>query len=187
MQVSFGQKIPIALAQIQNKQTGEFEQATIYEVDCKDSLDIVEARNDSKHWNFPCEIVHNMNCKYKNNDDSNSFYILQNRNFETIGRVQIAQKDDEIYSVEWLDTKENNGYRFVGQTILAVVGKEVLSKNGTSLAVLTAVPDAYSFYEDVCQFQTLGKNRYYMEKEEIDDFIKRTEKRTQGSIINLKV
>ena len=191
MNVSFGQKIPIALGQIQNRKTGEFEQATIYEVDCKDEHDIIEARNDSKGWSFPTEFATNMHCKhvthkqYNKNNDS-SFYILQNQDYNTLGRIQIDNEDDEIYTVEWFDTKANNGYRFVGQTLLATAAKEVLHKNGSTLAVLGAVEDAIPFYTDVCQFQELGKQRFYMDKNEIKDFIKRTEKRTNATLIDLK-
>lgn len=191
MQVSFGQKIPIALAQIQNKQTGEFEQATIYEVDCKDEHDYIGTRDDSKDWNFPFEFWRNMQRKYfiwKEHKaiDPSHFYILQNQDYKTLGRIQIDENDDKKYTVEWFDTKENSGYRYVGQTILATVAKEVIDNDGSSLAVLGAIEDAVPFYTDICQFQDFGKNRLYMGKEELKSFIKRTEKRTQGSIINLR-
>ena len=192
MTISFGQKIPIALAQIQNKKTEEFEQATIYEVDCKDEYDYIETRNDSKDWNFPFEFWRNMQRKYfiwKEHKavEPNHFYILQNQDYKTLGRIQVDENDDKKYTVEWFDTKKNNGYRFVGQTLLATAAKEVLNNNGSTLAVLGAVEDAIPFYTDVCQFKEVGKDRFYMNKNEIKDFIKRTEKRTNGSLIDLKV
>ena len=191
MNISFGKKIPIALAQIQNKKTEEFEQATIYEVDCKDEHDLFEVRNDSKNWNFPDAFATNMHCKYVTHkqykvNNASSFYILQNQDYETLGRIQIDTEDYDKYTVEWLDTKKNNGYRFVGQTLLATAAKEVLDNNGSTLAVLGAVEDAIPFYTDVCQFQEVGKDRFYMDKDEIKDFIRRTEKRTNATLIDLK-
>ena len=165
--------------------------ATIYEVDCKDKHDIFEVRNDSKNWNFPHEFATNMHCKYVTHkqykvNNASSFYILQNQDYETLGRIQIDTEDYDKYTVEWLDTKKNNGYRFVGQTLLATAAKEVLDNNGSTLAVLGAVEDAIPFYTDVCQFQEVGKDRFYMDKDEIKDFIRRTEKRTNATLIDLK-
>ena len=191
MKISFGKKIPIALTQIQNKRTEEFEQATIYEVDCKDESDVLEVKNDMEGWNFPCEIALNIERKYKlqnrQNEDCHNFYILQNQNNETIGRVDIKKWDNKLFSVEWLDTKENSGYRYVGQTILATATKEAIEKGGKSFAVLAAMEDAFPFYTDVCKFTDCGKSGFYMDEKQMQEFVKRTEKRTQSSIINLKV
>lgn len=193
MQVSFGQKIPIALGQIQNKKTGEFEQATIYEVDCKDESDILEVKNNMEGWSFPCEIATNMHIKqlgqnkYNNKHEFHSFYILQNPDYETLGRIDLKKWDNGLFSVEWLDTKENSGYRYVGQTILATIAKEVIDNDGSSLAILGAMEDAIPFYTDVCKFTDCGKSGFYMNEKQMQEFINRTEKRTQGSIINLKV
>ena len=191
MNISFGKKIPIALAQIQNRQTEEFEQATIYEIDCKDESDILEIKKDMDGWNFPCEFALNIEQKYKlqnrQSKDFHNFYILQNKNNKTIGRVDIKKWDSKLFSVEWLDTRENSGYKYVGQTILATAAKEAIEKGGKSFAVLAAMEDAIPFYTDVCKFTDCGKSGFYMDENQIQEFIKRTEKRTQGSIINLKV
>ena len=191
MQISFGKKIPIALAQIQNKKTEEFEQATIYQIDCKDKSDILEIKKDMEGWTFPCEFALNVELKHKlqnrHSEDNHSFYILQNQNCETIGRVDIRKWDNKLFSVEWLDTKENSGYRYVGQTILATAAKEAIEEGGKSFAVLSAMEDAIPFYTDICKFTDCGKSGFYMDKKQMQDFITRTEKRTQGSIINLKV
>ena len=192
MQVSFGQKIPIALGQIQNKQTGEFEQATIYEVDCKDEYDYIETRNDSKDWNFPFEFWRNMQRKYfiwKEHKavEPNHFYILQNQDYKTLGRIQVDENNDKKYTVEWLDTKTNNGYKYVGQNLLAASAREVLRQYGKSFVVLSAFDDAVPFYLDTCQFTDCGKYGFHMDEKQMQEFIARTEKRTNGPIIDLKV
>lgn len=191
MKISFGRKQIIALAQIQNKKTGKFESATVYEIDCKDHTDYIEAQKDYEGWNFPYEISQNILCKFINgnrfkNYDPYYFYALQNENFETIGRIQINENDRGVYTVEWLDTKENNGYRFVGQTILAVAAKEALAKGAAALSVPSPMEDAENFYKDVCKFEDWGKSGFYTDKKGMEEFIGRTEERTQCPLIDLK-
>ena len=192
MQISFGQKIPIAITQIQNRKTGEFEPATIYEIDCKDERDYLEVKKDKKDWNFSWEIASNMHCKYvssshyKVNDYKNSFYVLQNQNYEDLGRVHIEEKNNHSFAIEWLDTKNNNGYRFIGQSLLATVAKEILNKGGKAFMILGAMEDAIPFYKDVCQFTDCGKYGFHMDEQQMQEFISRTEKRTNGAIIDLK-
>ena len=38
--ISFGAKIPIAKCKIQNKESGQFENATVYEYTCSDKSDV---------------------------------------------------------------------------------------------------------------------------------------------------
>lgn len=192
MRVTFGQNKLVALAQIQNKKTEKFESALIYEIDCEDEFDYTRARNDSTGWHFTEEFPNNILCKFLglakfNRQDPCSFYILKNDDNETIGRVQIDKQDRGLYTVEWLDTKENNGYRFVGQTLLASAAKEALEKGGTALLVPSPMEDAEGFYKDVCEFQDCGKSGFYMDEKQMKSFISRTEKRTKCPIIDLKV
>ena len=193
MKVSFGQKIPIALTQIQNKKTEKFEPATIYEVDCIDERDHLDVKKDRSDWNFSWQIADNMHCKYvlfnhyNHNDEKNLFYVLQNQNYEELGRIHIEEKNNNSFAIEWLDTKNNNGYRYIGQTLLATVAKEILSKGGKSFIILGAMDDAVPFYKDVCQFTDCGKYGFHMDEKQMQEFISRTEKRTNGPIIDLKV
>ena len=188
MKVSFGQKIPIALTQIQNRQTGKFEPATVYEVDCKDKKDYEEVAYDGFNWCFSLDIAGNMCDKYndKNQDSKSSFYILQNQNNETISRVQIDHLWQNKYSLEWLDTKQDNGYKYVGQNILSVAASEILKKGGNSLAIFSAIESANSFYSDTCQFEKV-QGFFYMNEQQMKDFISRTEERTHSKFIDLKV
>lgn len=192
MKVSFGQKIPVALTQIQNKSTEEFEPATIYEVDCKDEYDYTELKKDRLDWNFSWYISENMQCKYltfkhyNHIDDKNLFYVLRNQNNEDIGRIHIEEKTNNAFAIEWLDTKDNNGYRFIGQTLLATVAKEVLNKGGKAFIIQGAVDDAIPFYKHVCRFTDCGEYGFHMDEQQMKDFIARTEKRTNGPIIDLK-
>jgi len=55
MNISFGKKIPLSQCQIQNKETGNFEKATVYELDCKDKNDIL-AKYTIEGVNFPLGI-----------------------------------------------------------------------------------------------------------------------------------
>ncbi|MBQ8886986.1 MAG: hypothetical protein IJY61_04725 [Candidatus Gastranaerophilales bacterium] len=192
MNISFGKKIPIATGNIQNRKTGEFERATVYELDCRDESDFQEVLLSRKDWNFNWEIYDNMQHKYnvlahriKMNPDF--FYILQTKDNETVAMAEISKWENNLFSIDWLDTKINNPYKFVGQTFLACLAKESLANGGSAFAVLESMEDAIPFYTDVCKFTDCGKSGFHMDKEQMREFISRTEERTQASIIDLKV
>ena len=48
--ISFGKKIPLTTCQIQDKKTGNFVPATLFEYDCKDEDDILEIVFTGKQW-----------------------------------------------------------------------------------------------------------------------------------------
>lgn len=187
MNITFGKKIPIAITQIQNRQTGEFEPATVYEVDCTDKEDYEEVENDRFNWCFSWDIGWNMRDKYegKHQWTNSTFYVLEDQNNETISRIQIDSLLDNKYSLEWLDTKQDNKYRYVGQNILSVAASEILKKGGIYFAIFNAIETAKSFYLETCGFEDI-KGFFYMNNQQMKEFIAQTEKRTQSQIINLK-
>ena len=191
MNISFGKKIPIAKCQIQNLTTGRFEPATIFELDCKDESDLLEVVKPSREWEYAAYIHSNM-CdkvdlqKIFGNDDTDRFYILQNKYGETLGMSQVEEIYDGAYDLAYLDTKKDKQYKYVGQTLLATVAREVFKKAGDSFSVYGAVDSAIKFYEKVCGFQLGDLGMPYLPWDEIPKFIKQTEKRTQSQIIDLK-
>ena len=191
MNISFGKKIPIAQCRIQNLTTGRFEPATIFELDCKDESDLLEAVKPSTEWEYAAYIHSNM-CdkvdlqKIFGDDDSDTFYILQNQHGETLGMSQVEEIYDGAYDLAYLDTKKDKKYKYVGQTLLSTVAREVFKKAGDSFSVYGAVDSAIKFYEKICGFKLGDLGMPYLPCEEIPQFIKQTEIRTQSPIIDLK-
>ena len=65
MNISFGRKIPIIKCQIQDTDTGKFEPATVYQIDCKDESDVLEIRNLPDTWQYKLGIAKNMDRKHQ--------------------------------------------------------------------------------------------------------------------------
>ena len=191
MNISFGKKIPIAQCQIQNLTTGKFEPATVYELDCTDESDLLEVVKPSQEWEYAAYIHANM-CdkvdfqKIFQSDGTDNFYILQNQQGETLGMSQVEEIYDGAHDLSYLDTKKDKQYKYVGQTLLATVAREVYKKASDIFSVYGAVDSAKDFYEKICGFKIGEFDMPYLSYEEIPAFIEQTESRTHAPIIDLK-
>ncbi|MBQ8886984.1 MAG: GNAT family N-acetyltransferase [Candidatus Gastranaerophilales bacterium] len=190
MNISFGKKIPIMQTQIQNLQTGAFEPATVYELDCTDETDILETIKPQNSWTYARDINRNMCDKYiqqQIGEDSNlSFYILQNQKGETLGMAQTEEQIKNAHNLSLFDTKKNKQYKYVGQTLLASVSKDIMSKAGVRLSVFDPHPSAIAFYDKICGFQNFGNIFLSADKKQMNKFIQQTEQRTNAQLVNLK-
>ena len=191
MNITFGKKIPIARCQIQNLTTGKFEPATVFELDCKDESDLFETVKPNNEWKYAAYIHDNM-CdkvdfqKVFGNDDSNSFYILQNQQGETLGMSQLEEIYDGAFDLGYLDTKKDKNYKYVGQVLLATIAREVSKKASDIFTIYGAVDSAKDFYVKICGFKIGEFDMPYLQIEEIPAFVKQTEDRIHSSIIDLK-
>ena len=88
--ISFGKKIPITSCQVQDKTTGNFLPATLYEYDCKDEQDILEVVFTGKQWYFSNSIIKNMEKKLKLNEIFTENPLLKRSKF----RKDPKSKDD---------------------------------------------------------------------------------------------
>ena len=190
MNISFGRKIPIIQTQIQNKHTQKFERATVYELDCKDESDILETLKPQNKWTYAREINVNMYTKYsrlqRGDDSKTSFYILQNQQGDTLGMAQTEELEKKGHNLAFLDTEKDKQYKYVGQTLLASITKDIMNKDGIRLSIFEPVPTAVPFYDKICGFQNIGNLLLTADRQEMQDFISKTEQRTQAPLINLK-
>lgn len=188
-QISFGRKIPLYNCQIQDIKTGEYTPATCYEYDCKDEDDYIEVRN--LHLIFKKDIALNMEIKhneetYLNTKSNDSFFALQ-KGQEVLGLAQISTKNG-FDNVEYITTKPNDKYKYIGQTLLACIGKEVLNKNNYQMTVNTPIESADPFYKRI-GFKKYGEyplDVYKMNTDEIKTFIDETEHTTKAPIMDVK-
>lgn len=190
MNISFGRKIPIIQTQIQNKSTGKFETATVFELDCKDESDVLETMKPSSSWIYAREINQNMCDKYiklqKGEDSNLSFYILQSQNGETLGMAQTEELIKNAHNLSLFDTKKDKDYKFVGQTLLASIAKNIMGKDGIRLSVFDPHPTDVEFYHKVCGFQNFGDIFLSADKTQMNAFIERTEQRTNAQLVDIQ-
>lgn len=197
--ISFGGKIPIAKCKIQNRETGKFENATVYEYTCTDESDIEKIKRiTSRHdWQYGFDIFNDARWKKFRLDGNKNytpydiryahFYSVENSHRKTIGLCETMENQD--FSVELLETQKDKPYRFVGQTILATLGQKSIESNNP-LIIKNASSQALDFYRKTCGFTNetkKGRNiSFIVDKPQMQEFIEQTEQRTNGEIVFLK-
>lgn len=188
--ISFGRKIPLTECKVKNLETKKFVPVTFYEVDCQDYKEIEDIRDSKGKWNFMGPILYNMDSKHmwlqKNSGENPyKFYILENKAGEILGISQTENKDNNI-TVKFLDSGRNKEYKYVGQTMLASMGQQVVNNGGTSLNIMNPTIDAYPFYTKNCKFEETENSELTMNPNQIKKFIRRTQFRTHSRILDSK-
>ena len=111
--ISFGRKIPRYTCQVQNKTTGEYVPATIYEYNCKDERDYEEIKKLDRRWLFKDNIAHFMEVKHSvqtlfNEKSNDSFFSMQVGK-DIIGIAQVCTLNG-ISNIDYITTKPRNEY-----------------------------------------------------------------------------
>lgn len=192
--ISFGAKIPIALCQIKNAKSDKSSSAIIYEYDCKDPQDVweIERINAKLNWFYASNLTIRADLKYQGykSYQNNAFYAIEDERGKTIG-LCCAEENETNTKVKFIETKTNGKYKYVGQTMLATVAKRMLTnRQKKELIISNAQESAYGFYEK-CGFHQDNSEakydivNYRMPKIEMPSFIRETEQKSQGRIINL--
>lgn len=197
--ISFGAKIPIAKCKIQNKETGQFENATVFEYTCTDKADVDKIKRiiAKQDWQFGFDIFNDARWKnyaiekdLKDCVNNTHFYSLENNRRKTIGLCETQENDSVV--VDLFETKTKRKYRFVGQTMLATLANKVINSPASPFLVIqNALPKSLDFYKKACGFtQEIkeGDDIYFViDKPQLQQFVKQTEQRTGGEIISLNV
>lgn len=191
MNISFGRKIPITQCQIQDTNTGKFEKATVYQIDCKDESDVLEIRNLPDTWQYKLGIAKNMDRKHQllehyNQENDSTFYALEDSKNRILGLGEIEETETGVYDLKYLESNSLGSKKYVGQVLLAAIAEDVLCKNGRKLTVNDAVDSAFDFYANTCGFEDVYGYYLKMNRAQINNFIEQTEDRTQALFINLR-
>lgn len=182
--ISFGKKIPITKCSIKDNQQNKFVRATVYEIDCQDKSDIDEIRALDDRWDFKDTIICGMERKSTQGDRSSStFYKLESEDGETLG-LCYARNEDESLSVHYIESKRSNKFKYVGQSLLASLGLNAFHDRKNKLIIKNAMSSAYDFYKEICGFKEADFCDLEMDRRGIIEFVRQTEKRTEGKIIN---
>ncbi len=188
--ISFGKRIPKMQFQIQKKDTKEYVPAVFSEVDCKDEDDYNEVKNLDRKWTFRNHIAQAIEEKdvvqrFFKQKSNKSIYEMHDEQGQLIGIAQ-TQTRNGICNIEYIETKPNNEYKYVGQAMVTAIGCETIARNGYTLTVLTPIDEAIPFYTNACGFKVFGDFFLRMNQSQILELIKRTEQKTNASIIDLK-
>lgn len=193
--LSFGKKIPVMQCTIQNRINKKPVTATISEYDCTNYSDIGEIFSKCGRWNYGRSMASDMNLKlynYQNFDLENypyKFYVMEDEKKDIIGICETENSAHNI-NISFLESEPKKKYKYIGQTMLAAMGKMLSGKNGHNMYVMNPAGSAITFYTKQCNFEPLVKNREWdgliMQSEKISGFIKDVEEKSGGKIINIK-
>ena len=190
--VSFGKKIPIMKCQIKDIKQNKFVSAKLSKYDCKDYNDIVDVSRSCPNWCFINSILNDMYTKYVQGGTekfSSDFYILENEEGKAIGFCE-TKSSKESTNVEYIVSKHNNNYKYIGQALMAMVGKAVLDRGAFRLYVANPAPSASGFYVNKCDFSRIDESSLlsplYLEKDGIERFIDKFQCRTESKILDIE-
>ena len=189
--VSFGRKIPVATCQVKDKEKDKFTKAIVYEFDCKDRSDMEELKDMDGYWDFKTalynDMLHTRGRKLKGGNDNTRYFVMEDKKSKDIIGISEVSTEGTKTNIDYIESENEHKYKYVGQTLIAAIGTEVLYSGGTKLTVDCPIRTALSFYEKTCKFDKSPKGKLQFEEKGLKKFIKRTEKRTKSKILNVKV
>ncbi len=199
MNISFGKRIPISTTQIYNKNTNEFEKATLYELDGRDESDVDELV-DFGDWRYRYEMSINLFSKIKGlaspeklSDfmkytlEHNKFYILKTED-DKLAAICQTQGFKNFADVHYLERDKSKGYGLCGQAILASIAKHMLKQPDAYLKVDDPVKKARGFYINDCGFreETPGSHGIEMNEAELKTFVDNFEQKVEAPIVDIE-
>ena len=190
---TFGKKIPLIKGHIKDINSNNYTPVTLYEYDCKDKEDISDINKDNGHFGFKRAITTNMKRKFEFAKQPNSFqkfhfYVLEkDSDDELVGLCQTSYEKRDM-KVMYIEKKGNSPYKYVGQTMLASIGMELINnKKGKQLSIVMPFDDVKSFYIDKCGFYDCKNGYLRLKTKEIPMLINKTEEKVKHKLINIQI
>ena len=189
MNVSFGQRIPTAICNVLDTKENKYVPALVCELDCRDKSDIDRIAAIDGDWVHKDTIELNMKSKYsdirRGKENDTRIYTLENADGEILGMTCVDDLEKNV-EVRFIESRSDHRYKYVGQNLLASLGQRVLNSRQNRLIICSAVSSAFDFYEKVCGFKDIGYSNLEMNRMDLHRFIRRTEEKTQKSMVNLR-
>lgn len=198
--ISFGSKIPVSTYSIYNSYNNDYENVTMYCLDCKDESDIYEVKSAVNLYNYTEKISALMQLqylyylskkymppdiweKYCGEDKPNCiFYVTKNQAGETIGVCQTIPDENEE-TIDFFETNQYNYYKYVGQGMVASLGKIKLKNNDNAeINVYRPSNGAIGFYKK-CGFVEIAPNYFSMGQKGIKKLVDDFENKTKNEIV----
>ena len=191
--VTFGKKIPIAKCHIKDLKNDKYVAATCYKIDCTDTSDSSEIWKLDGDWEYNDVVAHNIDEKHRHLEgigvqNSLDFYEMQtDKKKEIIGICQVNKTFGDI-RLDYLESKPDKGYKYIGQSMLAILGEVAKSEGIERIYIPTPVEEARSFYRDKCGFkEAKDTTAMYMNKNKFKKLKIKAERNTHSKIINCMV
>ena len=191
--VSFGKKTPIMQSKIRDVWNRKQADVTLCEYDCKDYSDVKEILDKCDDWTYGSSFANDMNKKreryYEGREQyPNNFYVMEDKNKNIIGICETINIGEDT-NIEYIESERDSGYKYIGQTMLAMVGKILLDRGGKNLCVGNPYPGAVNFYTDKCGFEKINDDdnffTLYMDDFQVNDFIKSVQRKTGSEILDI--
>ena len=188
--ICFGQKFPIMKCNVKDERHNKYAEVTLSEYDCKDYSDIKEVNEQCKHWEFGFNFADDMNIKRLDylagrEPYPANYYVMEDKNKKIIGLCETVDFGNDT-NIEFIEAKRNSGYKYIGQTMLAMMGKILLKRKGENLCVAHPYIEAVPFYTDKCGFDSVKDDKHifslFMNNQQIKDFIERVQGKTNAPI-----
>lgn len=191
--ISFCAKIPIATCSIQNTKTREFEEATIFEYDCKDYEDIekLDKITNEHSWQYvPCifQSAVNKHKRIKAKEyNCEHIYALENKNGETLN---LCSTREDLYdtTINFIESKKTANYKYCGQNMMATIVKKTMDELKNYIVIHRAIYAAWKFYMRTCGFTPTGiqynnnEIDMIMGEKSFKEFVDKTEETTGREI-----
>ena len=126
MNISFGNKIPVYQNKVYNKLQKEYENATLYEINCEDSEDLDSFLKKDGVWAYKLQMYMNMRKKHellqitsqmpqKHRDiiKRNKFYSLELDNGNVVGHCEVTNEDDDL-NINYIECNQTRNYKYAG-------------------------------------------------------------------------
>ena len=79
--------------------------------------------------------------------------------------------------IMYIERNRLSNYKYVGQSMLAAIGLNVLDKGGKQLSIVHPIAEAESFYVDKCGFYNCQNGYLRMKSKDIPEFVHTTEEK----------
>lgn len=208
-QISFKKHIPIAKCAVKDRLTDGKASMTLSELDCndiKDLYDIEDLPENRFQFREPILIgmankylhqgntqapdyayyittgAYDYNRLYERKDKKENFYVMESPKSGIVGVCQTHRENNDVL-VDYIATKKESLYKYVGQTMLTALAKKALTEDATKFIINNPVSTSMKFYKNKCGFrEDHYQENFYMNEEDMQKFAERTQAKTHSNI-----
>lgn len=198
MEISFGQKIPVMSSKVFDKQTNQFVDATVYEIDAKDENDYVYVAMQGEEIPYKTYVSSSIYSKYKKYengelspnvlDNYKKFYSLEVEDGKMSALMETV-KANNYADITWMSSDQSGRYGFLGQTLMASLMKQMLSEKDPTLMVSNPSIKGKDFYINTCGFKQDAKDEQQVSitKQGMSEFLARFARNTHQKSLDVAV
>ena len=198
MNISFGSKIPLFQNRIYNPIEEQYENATLYEIDCKDESDLDEFNGKQGYWGFKMPIYMAMKNKHDLHKMSRNIpeeyrdfvinrdriYSLELEDGTCVGHCKVQQEDETHTTINYIERDQSDCCKYIGQSMIADIAKKSIKEGKNTITVKDPVYSAMDFYTNACGFKESSEG-LYLDNDSMVELINKTEEKTKAPICDV--